>query len=189
MGKTVQNKKPAKAAAKKATPAKKASAVKKGKAPSQRDVLQAELVKIARELNEEALAILIKQGLVLRHNMQVDQIRDSLAKTKPAAGKGAKKPARSGADKMSIEIVEGENNSNFIFVINNYRNFFSLDEMRKIVALCHAASDVRDGSARLYAWFKRERMDVINNTDIVNSSDPALATMYNAVIAKYTVRK
>jgi len=170
-----------------------AGGTKKGGKKTGRDELMIQLSKLAKELNGEGLAFLVKQALVLRHNMQVDEIRDSLSKTSAAKGKGKKpskaRAARKGADKYSIDLVEGENSRNFILVVNNSRNFFSLDEMRTIVALCHAASDVKDGSLRLYTWFKRERMDVINNTEIDGPGDAALATMYNAIISKYVVRK
>ncbi|MBN1533786.1 MAG: hypothetical protein JXA20_14040 [Spirochaetes bacterium] len=167
------------------------AAVNKTKGKTRKEELRFQLSKIIKELDEEGLAFLIKQGMVLRHNQQVDEIQRSLAKAKDApkpGKKGKASPARAGADKGSMEIVEGEKSSHFIFVINNYRNFFSLEEMRKIVALCHAASDARDGAMRLYSWFKRERIDVINNTAIDGPGDQALATMYKAIIAKYTVK-
>ncbi len=157
---------------------------------TRRQELTLQLNKIIKELNEEGLMFMIKQGLVLKHNMQVDEINRGLEKAKDSVKTGGKKkPARKGADKHSIEIVEGADKSHFIFVINNYRNFFSLEEMRQIVAICHAATDVRDAAARLYVWFKRERIDVINNTGISGIGDPSLATMYNAVVSAYTVRE
>jgi hypothetical protein len=174
-----------------AAPAK--SGGKKSPAKTRTEELRFQLGKIIKELDDEGLAFLIKQGMVLRHNQQVDEIQKSLARAKDAPKTGAKAkkaaPARTGADKNSMEIVEGEKSSHFIFVINNYRNFFSLEEMRKIVALCHSAADAGDGATRLYSWFKRERVDVINNTAIDGPGDRALITMYKAVISKYAVKR
>jgi ribosomal protein L7/L12 len=185
-------KKSAKKPVKSSTGKKPAGKTKSG-GKSGRDGLLKQLSAIAGELNEEGLAFLVKQALVLRHNMQVDEIRENLGKAaaspKSARGKtAAEKPARKGADKRSVDIVEGENGRNFILVINNYRNFFSLEEMRKIVAMCHAASDAKDASSRLYGWFRRERMDMINNSGIDGPGDVALATIYQAIVSKYTVR-
>ncbi len=129
---------------------------------------------------------------------------EKTAPKKPAAVKDAKKAAATpapapaeapvlaeevkGSDKYSIDVTEGQDNRYFVIKVNNYRNFFSLEEMRKIVRLCHDAQDERDGAARLFGWFKVNRNDVIINTKIEGSLDPALATIYNYLVNTYTSR-
>ena len=189
MAKKPSSKKPvSKAGAKK--PKAKSAPAKAAK--TKRDELASQLAKLIRELNEEGLAFLVKQALILKHNQQVDEINFRVSKAAPSEKKEEKrekKPARPGSDKYSIEIVEAKDGSHFILAVNNSRNFFARDEMKKIVKICHASADVRDAAARLYNWFTGERIDVINNTGITGTGDPALATIYNAIMERYTVKE
>ena len=74
-------------------------------------------------------------------------------------------------------------------VINRERKFFTLEEMRKIVNVCHNAADAKDASKKLYSWFKNNRGDVLIDIGIGHSLDPALNTMYDYIIKRYTVKK
>jgi hypothetical protein len=95
---------------------------------------------------------------------------------------------KKGTDKYSIDVVEGPENRYFVLTINNYRNFFALEEMRHIVKACHQSTGEQDGIQRLYHWFKNFRQDVITNTKIEGPSDPALATIYNYIVSTYTLK-
>ncbi|MCU0848396.1 MAG: hypothetical protein MUD12_10965 [Spirochaetes bacterium] len=172
-----------KAASKKASPKKtatKKAAVKRPAASSERTGLMVDLKKITDMLDETSLRQLIRQALILQHNMRVDEINKGIKE------KTANKP---GMDRNSIDVVEADDGSSFVLVVNRSRNFFARDEMKRIVNICHAARDERDGMISLYNFFKRERIDVINNTEIFSSTDTALKTMYNYIINTYTVRK
>lgn len=121
--------------------------------------------------------------------------------TKPTPSKATPKPistpvvpphpveARPGADKLSAEITESPSGQSFVITVNNYRNFFSLDEMRIIVRLCQDAVDEADGMRKLHQWFSSLRRDVINNTQITGPADTALASVYRAVRSSYTVKR
>ncbi len=101
--------------------------------------------------------------------------------------KGKEEPKK-GMDKYSIDVLEGPDNRYFVLTVNNYRNFFALEEMRNIVKACHQAAGEREGMQRLYHWFRNFRQDVINNTKIEGPSDPALKTIYNYLVSTYTVK-
>ncbi len=101
--------------------------------------------------------------------------------------KAQEKPKK-GMDKYSIDVLEGPDNRYFVLTVNNYRNFFALEEMRSIVKACHQAAGEQEGMQRLYHWFKNFRQDVINNTKIEGPSDPALKTIYAYIVSTYTVK-
>lgn len=90
-------------------------------------------------------------------------------------------------DRESIEIIEGEDGSHFIIVLGVERNFFARDEMKKIVKLCHAADNQKDGMRRLYTWLDRFRSDILRNNDIGGPGDPGLGTIYRKIVETYTV--
>ena len=77
----------------------------------------------------------------------------------------------------------------FVIVINGYRNFFILDEMRKIVKICHAAGSAKSAGSRLYAWFDKERIDVLRNSGLGSSRDLAFKSLYDIVIKTYAVKR
>jgi len=159
---------------------------KKSAQNTQKDDLIKQLKKLINELNEEGLSFLIEQAIILKHNMQVKELNKDLQKlrsNKPKSDKTSK------SDKHKIEVEEADDNSYFIIVMNRARNFFSLEEMRKLVKICHASEDEKDASRRLYNWFSKNRSDVIRDTDIVGVNDPALTSIYNYIKNKYTVKE
>ncbi|MBN2038838.1 MAG: hypothetical protein JW864_02285 [Spirochaetes bacterium] len=152
---------------------------------SEKDSLIQELKILIKDVDEEGLLFLIKQAHVLIYNKKAEEYN---AKSEKIAKKTTiKKPPFS--DKLSMEIKEADDNSSFIFVINRERKFFTLEEMRKIVRICHGSSDAKDASKKLYAWYKNNRGDVLNDIGIDNSLDPSLETMYKYIIKRYTVKK
>jgi hypothetical protein len=138
------------------------------------------ITEMLSDIDEEGLLFLFRQAQVLIYNKKVDEHN---AVVKKGGKITIKKPPFS--DKLSMEIKEAEDNSSFIFVINRSRKFFTLDEMRKIVKLCHDSGEEKEGSRRLLTWFKNNRVDVLVDVGIEASNDPALNTMYNYIIKKY----
>lgn len=138
---------------------------------------------LLKKLDVESLNFLYEQAKVLLHNLEVKKLQQEFdeldVKTITAKQKGYSK------DKL--EVVEADDLRHFIFVINGARNFFSRDEMRKIVKLCHSAPTVKDGMRMLYHWFETNRKDVIIDTAIDGPHDKALETIYNHIINNYTV--
>jgi uncharacterized short protein YbdD (DUF466 family) len=103
----------------------------------------------------------------------------------PATGRGMVVPR----DKLSATVKESDDGSSFMIGINSYQNFFSRDEMKRLVRICHASADARDAGMRMYAWFQRERGDILYNTGIEGPADQALVTIYNHLIKTYTVKQ
>ncbi|HRR61939.1 MAG TPA: hypothetical protein P5547_13490 [Spirochaetota bacterium] len=138
---------------------------------------------ILKKLDEESLAFLYEQAKVLLHNLEVAKLREEFEEldVKAIASK------HYNFSKEKLEVVEADDLRYFIFVINGARNFFTRDEMRTIVKLCHSAPSLKDGMRMLYNWFEKNRKDVIIDTEIDGPNDKALETIYNYIINHYTV--
>lgn len=178
------------APAKKKSPVKKAQpAAKKTSTPKEtpaRKKIISELNSLLKQMSDSEAVQILRQTKILLHNKSViESSKMRNVTTTVETMRGNIKPQ----DKSRIEIKEADDGSSFVLAINGSRNFFALDEMRKIVKICHSSENVKDASSRLYSWFVNFRMDVVNNTKIKNSTDPALATIYNALITRYTVKK
>jgi hypothetical protein len=166
------------------SPKKKPVQKKAGTSSSKQKQLLDELKKLIIKIDETGLKFLIRQAKVLINNQGV---LERANKTSKAGSSKATKP-RKGGGKDSIEVTEGKDNSYFVLAVNNSRNFFSLEEMRRLVNVCHSADNREDGMNRLFNWLEKERSDVIKNTEIDGSTDPALDTIWSYVVKNYTVK-
>lgn len=142
--------------------------------------LKTELSSLLSRMDASEINQIVRQAKILLHNRSViESVREN----------NAKRAAMNIQDKTKIEVKEAPDRSSFVIVINGARNFFSLDEMRKVVKVCGSASDEADGVSRLYAYLSRNRSDVINDTKINGTADQALYTIYNYLVKNYTVKK
>lgn len=187
MKKGTERKKPAGGKAAKAARKKPAVAVKREPAVSAaRKELLAKLRAALEPLPDEDLASLIRQAQILQHNRSVlEGVKHRRTVETVATMRGG--TVRQ--DKSTIDVSEAEDGSHFILIINRARNFFSRDEMRTLVKICHAANDANDGAMRLYRWFREKRHDVLVDTNIDNGVDRALYTMYNFIISTYRLKE
>ena len=140
---------------------------------------------LLKKLDDESLSFLYEQAKVLLHNLEVKKLQQEFEEldVKTITAK------RQDYSKDKLEVVEASDLRHFIFVINGARNFFSRDEMRKLVKLCHSAPTLKDGMRMLYNWFEKNRKDVIIDTAIDGLYDKALETMYNYIVNNYTVSR
>jgi len=153
---------------------------------SARQELIEELTGMIKDVDEEGLIFLIEQANVLLYNMRVNKINRRIAQAsgeKREKGKGAR-PREPG-----IDIEESEDGAFFYIIVNLKRIFFTLEEMRKLVRLCHAADDNNDASRRLYNWFSRNRKDFLIDGEIESSRNPALAHLYERIVRTYKVKQ
>ncbi|MCU0845862.1 MAG: hypothetical protein MUC76_13165 [Spirochaetes bacterium] len=165
----------------KSTPSRKPTAA--GGAES---ALLAELRAAASGLDAEGIRHLIRQAAVLKHNLGV--MKDH-ADRKKMATVDAMRKGSGVSNKTTIDVKEADDGSSFILIINNARNFFALDEMRKLVGICHAAASETDAAGRLYNWLAQNRKDILVDTDIGSASDPALGTIYRFIKGRYALKK
>jgi len=140
-----------------------------------REQLAHELMKMIQDIDVDGLIYLVEQANVLLYNQRVEQINKKIA--------GLKKKGREEIDGVGIE--ETKDGKNFFILIRNERVFFTLEEMRQIVRMCHAADDEEDASKRLYNWFYKNRKDLLVDCAVETSRDPHLANLYHKVITTY----
>jgi len=153
---------------------------------SQRERLEKELKGLLKQLDEEGLIFLLKQANIIIHNMQVDKLNKEIVefeKKKSKKNKSTTKTTQRSNTVVTIE--EAGNRKSFIITLNNYRKIFSLDEMHKIVVICHAALNKNDASQRLFRWFSQNRRDVLSDAKLGNSANPILQNLYNVIIKTY----
>jgi len=190
--KKTSSKKTAAVKARSASAKKSARTKTAAKKPVQQKDIRKELIReltvICKELDEESLQFLVRQAGVLYHSSRVQEVADESRRLTAKARALNKLKGKGYGDKYSIQVKEGDDGSYFMIGVNNYRSFFARDEMKKLVRMCHASKDSRDASRRMYAWFDRERGDILYNTDINGPTDPALETIYNYIIKTYDVK-
>ncbi len=179
---------------KKANPGKKSAAAKsaksspkaKGRQKTGRDILADQLVKLSKDMNEEGLKFLIQQAQVILHNMQVEKINEEMRKLDTMDRVSRKSPE---LDVGRVDIQEAANKNHFILIINRARKFLVLEEMRKLVKICHAAGNEKEASPRLYRWLSENRQDILVDAAVGGSNDPVLGAVYNLIIARYKVKE
>jgi hypothetical protein len=174
------------AAVKTKKPAKKASPSKAAMPPS----IQARIKKLhelVTGLEERDLDFLIEQAGVLIHNRDVDRIIQEQRKLgEPSRGKSREELDAPHLKNAAVE--EGKEGNHFIILMRNYRNFFSRDEMKKVVRICQSAGDAREATRGLFGWFQASRLDVINNSMLSGGNDPILERIYDIIVSTYTTK-
>lgn len=166
-------------AVKKPKPVKKASSAPKSggnaKNKNLRKQMLTQISALAATLDDEGLKKLIQNAAILAHNERVLKefsLKKELASPKPPAATAA--------------IEEGKDGTFFIIVLNGYRNFFSLEEMRRLVKVCHGTDNAAIAASRIYTWLEGGRFDVLRNSRIASSNDPALIAMWEKIISTYS---
>lgn len=153
--------------------------------------LISELDKISHSLDKGTLAMLVEHARVLAATDKSDKGNTGVSttvrtKVVEAPNRGKKKEAPEVSNELKVE--ESENGS-FIFIISGERKFFTLQEMRRLVKICHSASDTKDGALRLYRWFKTNRSDFLFDVEIESGTDIRLINIYTSLVSKYTTKE
>jgi hypothetical protein len=147
--------------------------------------LRDELKKLAGAMTEEDLGTLLDQARILIHNREV---LDSVERMK-GASRAQTRPRSTEENTLKVKVREASDLSYFFIDFYGYENFFSRDEMRKIVKMCESSSDGADAGRRLFNWFKNDRSDVLKNTGLDSSRDPILGVIYDYIMRNYSLRK
>ncbi len=149
---------------------------------------------LVSDLDEGGVQFLINQARILIYNKQVEEINKKIAASKTDGRKQKKKTAE--VEKATkkplrtpeVEIVERSNGKHFFIVVRGFRIYFTLNEMKKLVKMCHLADDRTDAAYRLYTWFKRFRSDFLVDGGIGSARNPYLDDLYTKLISTYKVR-
>jgi hypothetical protein len=153
------------------------------------DALRQALNDLVGEVDHEGLVFLIRQARVLLYNKKVEEFNRKIGEAK--VEKSVKKVTNSIKRSAShgVEIVERGEGKHFFIVVNSFRIYFTLEEMRHLVRISHAAEDERDGARRLYNWFRRERSDFLVDGGITDYRNPSLVDLYDKLVHTYKPKK
>lgn len=148
----------------------------------QKTALIEKLEQLLPDLDEEGLAFLIRQATVLKHNAEVDALERDLAELEstPEPRSPAEKEQKPGA----VEIEQTGTDS-FVIQVGRTRVFFGRDELRALAKIVHAAEDRQSGAQRLHRWFKRERLDFLNDTGVSGPGDQILGRLHDLILQRY----
>jgi hypothetical protein len=140
---------------------------------------------LIRDVDREGLNFLIRQARVLIHNKKVDEYNRKLGEAEIEITEKRVKKSPLRPSSHEVEIVERGEGKHFFIVVNRFRIYFTLQEMRQLVRMSHAADDERDGANRLYNWFKRERSDFLVDGGISSARHPSLLDLYEKLVHTY----
>jgi hypothetical protein len=155
----------------------------KSAAEREREALAKELRGLIPRLDAEGLSFLIEQAQVHLYNMQVEELNKTLTRTKPGA---AKHPPASG----DVFRIEGsESGSSYYLVYNNEWIMFAREEMIRIADIVSAQGTDLEIRERLFAWFEKERRDVLSSVFITDKFDDKLKKLAALIKKTFKVRR
>jgi hypothetical protein len=136
---------------------------------STKDVLLKEIRGLLPRLDEEGLAFLIEQAQIHLYNMQVDELNESVSRTRKISSKEAKKtPAK------ELRIEAAGDKSSYYIVYNGQWIMFTDEEMLQLVKIASVKDSKEELAERLYRWFERERTDVFGVIPMKHQLDEEL---------------
>ena len=150
-----------------------------------RERLLKELRGLIKKIDMEGLLFLIKQSNVLIYNQNVETLNKKMSSLEAQKSQKPRKEEKPGYE---VEIVEKNNGENFFIVVRGARLFFTRDELRSLVKICHASEEEFDAARRLYNWFTRERKDVLIDGRISSNTHPTLKSIYRKLVSTYKVK-
>ena len=178
---------------------KKAAAKAAGKTAAEKtpeQVLCREIADVCKLLDAEGLMFLKRQADVLLHNSRVDKLRQEAQKQAVSAAQTfegerdltppPRKPLPPPDQTVRLEQTTA---STFNIYVGKKRVFLNKDEMRALTRISHAAANPQEGAGRLFAWFRRERMDFLIDTDIGSSNSPVLAELCDRIVHTYKLKE
>ena len=157
-----------------------------GRTPVTKEKLLKELGGLINQIDMEGLLFLIKQANILIYNKSVEELNK---KMDDLEAQKIKKPQEQKKPGDEVEIEEKPDGENFTIAVQGSRLFFTYEEMRSMVRICHASEDEFDAARRLYNWFSRERKDVLIDSRITANTHPSLKSVYWKLISTYKVKK
>jgi len=161
-----------------------AKQTKKEKPDSQKQRLEAELMSLLPEIEEEGLVFLLRQAGIIIHNQRTDKLNQEMEilnkKKKPGAAAG---PAKS--EDFEIEISRSDDGKTYYFIVNGMKHFFDIPETQNIVALCYRPPAKSDALRYLHEFFRAERDEILMDHKITSAKSPFFEELFKAVRATF----
>jgi hypothetical protein len=160
-------------------------------AGDQRRRLEAELKEAIRQTDEEGLLFLLQQAHILAHNARVDRLNEELVeiRQKKTAGRGSAAGRKPPPARSAVNIDEAEGGKAFFLTLGGARKVMDLEEMRRLVRICHTAESKSAALKQIYTVFARERGDILADGGIAGPASPALEGLFDAVRSRYQLKE
>ena len=151
------------------------------------EALASELKKLIPRLDAEGLQFLIEQAQIHLYNMQVDELNQTMEKSRSA------KAAAAGKKKTKISDeplrIEGSSGSSFYLYCNGESVMFTRNEILHLVNIVNAPAAKPEIQEHLLNWFKAERRDIFSVLPIADKFDKRLTEMAALLKKNFSVRK
>jgi len=156
---------------------------KKPAKPKKKDALWEKMAKELRaaipKLDAEGLAFLVEQSRIHLYNMQVDKLNKMKqeaysASSKKTSGKAAK--VKTNNPKSEIYGID-PTGTGYYLRSSTGGTMFSKTEMVQLIKIAHGPGSVNETGSRLYAWFIRERGDVLSTLQVKDKFDKRLGAL------------
>ena len=161
-------------------------------AASPGDKYRKELKSLLKDVPDEGVLFLIKQAGILIHNAQAEEENRRLLKE--AENKTPHKPAVSSSSEMKktekpnskdskieVSLEKGAFGKSYILRFGNNGKAFAEAEIVHLLKLVHDSESDSDGCRRIFAWFNRNRKDVLIDADISSIDSPAVKGVYTCL--------
>ncbi|MCL2411898.1 MAG: hypothetical protein FWC97_09690 [Treponema sp.] len=163
------------------------------KKTSELDNLQKELKSLIPKLDEEGLAFLVKQAHIHLYNMQVDvlnetMIKDAQRKKASAAKTKTKAPKNEKPKIAGFSNVKMSGSGCHILYENQWISFTN-SEITSMVKIAFGKDSDLEIRGRIYAWFYRERRDVLLTAAIANKFDEKLTSLITLLKSNFEMSK
>ncbi|MBN2322846.1 MAG: hypothetical protein JXQ30_03865 [Spirochaetes bacterium] len=159
------------------------------KEEASRQKILEELSEMITRIDTKGILFLMKQANILIYNQNVESLNKKLSGIEAQKKKGVPEDIKQYDEIDEVEIEEKTGGENFTVSVGGIRLFFTREEMRCMVRICHASEDEIDAARRLFAWFSRERSDVLSDCSITGHTHRSLKRIYTKLVRTYKVKE
>ena len=170
--------------------------VKEEKKSPTRDKYLKELKSMLKDIPDEGLLFLIRQAAVLIHNAAVEeenirQIKDEKSGSAESEKKSSNRKIRTAVasckknsrieETYSVVLEKGAFGKTFILRFGSIGKTFDGKEISDLVRYVYESKTAADGQRRIFAWFERNRKDVLIDAGISSEKSSAVKSVYNCL--------
>ncbi|MBN2434231.1 MAG: hypothetical protein JXK07_03075 [Spirochaetes bacterium] len=144
--------------------------------------LKERIADLSQNLETDELQSIVRQIEILIHNREV--VREFQER------KAARKLARDNSteeENLDVKIIESEDGKSFRLFVGNFPKMFMLDEMRRMVKLCHSSKTPEEGAKKLFVWINNNRKDFFMDIQ-TNNKEQVFLNIRNCLVERYTVK-
>ncbi|MFP4644951.1 MAG: hypothetical protein ACLFM0_11400 [Spirochaetales bacterium] len=136
------------------------------------------------KLNEESLALIVRNCQVALYNDEMERSREAVMEAQAAVEQG-RVPGEASKPAVDIEQVSDQS---FVVIFGSERIFFTREELRQLTKMCWATNNAAEGARSMFRWMERERRDFLLDSGVDSPSDPGLQELWSVIRSRYKAR-